>query len=319
MRRSGVRFPEAAPPFALVSGRFRQRAPFAPGPSSEMPPGCPRPVRPRPKGCGRSGARRGPSSSPPTRAPAPAGPPSDRRRRRARPTPRCAADHVPAARPPDRRLPAQPTDRFQFVSRSGPPSGAGTASPGLLADAPPIHDRHEQPAPGEPCGHACSSTCRRTTPRRRCWPAPPGAAAGPARAPSPDLRPEGRPTHPIATLEREYVHQFPVAATGKLLPAPPPRQGRGTVPSRRARPPVGASPPPRRSPLRARPPPRRRATIARWRERPRDRGAGQATSQQVTQPGRHVSGRDRGDRPSPEPGCDVVPPDALGHSPGSGA
>jgi hypothetical protein len=67
------------------------------GPSSEDAPVVPRISRRRPRGCGRSGDRRGPSSSPPRHVRATAGRPWDRRWRPATSTPSCAAGRVRAA------------------------------------------------------------------------------------------------------------------------------------------------------------------------------------------------------------------------------
>ena len=78
MRKSGVRFPKAAPTIRPSQRRLPLSVPpSSSGPSSEEAPWCPEPTGSVPQDCGRSGDRTDPSSSPRTHAPAPAGRPWD--------------------------------------------------------------------------------------------------------------------------------------------------------------------------------------------------------------------------------------------------
>jgi len=93
---------------------------------AHMPPWCPRSAGRPATSWHPTSAHRDPSSSRRWRAPAPAAPPSGPRQRPATAKPRCGADRERAH--PAHGLPPlaarQPTDRFQFDSRSGPPPGA---------------------------------------------------------------------------------------------------------------------------------------------------------------------------------------------------
>jgi hypothetical protein len=97
MRRSSVRFRQAAPPKPpgqdpLPSpGVCNSRLSLSRGPR------CFRPLCPqRPRGSGRRDGRRGPSSWPPRHGPGCAEPPSGRLLLPARPTPQCGEDRAPA-------------------------------------------------------------------------------------------------------------------------------------------------------------------------------------------------------------------------------
>ena len=110
----------------LILGLPRSRT----NPAS-VPPWYPRSSRLRPTRSGRSGGRRGPSSSAPMRAPGSAARPSDRRRHLATARRRCAAGRAPgkwAADARHRPRPAGPNASSSTHS-SGPPRGASNARP----------------------------------------------------------------------------------------------------------------------------------------------------------------------------------------------
>jgi hypothetical protein len=145
MRRSGVRFPEAAPGVIPSQRCLSAKASSSSyGPSSGMPPWCPRVAGPRPTNCGRSCARTGPSSWQLWRARVLAGPPWGQRQRPATPRPPCGADRERAARVAQSSPSLTPADRslpVRFPQRTACRGGEEPFSRALAA-APPIHDGH---------------------------------------------------------------------------------------------------------------------------------------------------------------------------------
>ena len=93
---------------------------------ASVPPWCPRTSRLRPTGSGRSGGRRGPSSSAPMRAPGSAARPSDRRRHIATARRRYAAGRAPGKSAADARHRPRPAgpNASSSTHSSGPPRGA---------------------------------------------------------------------------------------------------------------------------------------------------------------------------------------------------
>jgi hypothetical protein len=111
---------------------------FSPSSSATSPESSSAPILPpilwqSPRGSGRSGDRRGRSSSQHRRAQGQAEPLLDQRPHRATGRHTCAAGHETRniGLPIFRTAADKPTDRFQFGSRIGPPLGAGNSqSPG---------------------------------------------------------------------------------------------------------------------------------------------------------------------------------------------
>jgi hypothetical protein len=138
MRRSRVRFSEAAPGVIPSQRRLSAKAPpSSSGPSSGRAPVVPRAAEPRLTNCGRSCTRTGPSSWQLWRAPV-LGLLSDQRQKPATPKPPCGAHRNAQLGPPNRRLRLTPADRplpVRFPQR--PPAGAAKShSAGLL---PALH------------------------------------------------------------------------------------------------------------------------------------------------------------------------------------
>jgi hypothetical protein len=179
-----------------------------------MSPRCPRQAGRHATSWRPRGARRGPSSSPPWRVPAPAVPPSDQRQRPATQTLPYDADHGPGA-------PAARYEQWQQPSRPNASSSIPAAGrlPALRTARHPASFSHSigpRSAPDRPPGAQFapdgSSACPQREHRRRYWPAPHGATAVQDRERYPVADLEARHLAPAQASRCQHRHQVTVAA-----------------------------------------------------------------------------------------------------------
>ena len=175
---------------------------------ASVPPWCPRTSRLRPTGSGRSGGRRGPSSSAPMRAPGSAARPSDRRRHIATARRRYAAGRAPgkwAADARHRPRPAGPNasssthqgDRpvvLRMPVRTGLVLGPGVDEGTSSATGARSERTDTRPTPRVATGQSPHLTIGRST--RAGTRIPPAAAHGRAPCSAGSSGPQSRPNGP---------------------------------------------------------------------------------------------------------------------------